>query len=134
MALPDKMRIDATFKLPQPQGDMVASFVVAGTSGWQRGPDGRGGYAVVDITSAEQKAAAFERWREPELILLKAAEPNATLKPLADDTVDGKPCAVVKLYSPLPGFDVELYIDKKTKLVNRMTYNEGGGTISKTAK
>ncbi|HEX3478777.1 MAG TPA: insulinase family protein [Kofleriaceae bacterium] len=128
MALPDKMRIDATLKLPQPQGDTVVSFVVNGSSGWQRGPDGRGGYAVVDISGAEQKAATFERWREPELILLKAAEPDAKLKPLADDAVDGKPCAVVKLRSPLPGYDVDLYIDKKTKLVSRMIYSEGGNT------
>ena len=128
MALPDKMRIDATLKLPQPQGDTVVSFVVTGTSGWQRGPDGQGGYAVVDITGAEQKAAAFERWREPELILLKAAAPDAKLKPMSDDAVDGKPCAVVQLHSPLPGYDVELYIDKKTKLVSRMIYREGGST------
>jgi predicted Zn-dependent peptidase len=128
MALPDKMRIDATLKLPQPQGDTVVSFVVAGTSGWQRGPDGRGGYAVVDITGPEQKAAAFERWREPELILLKAAAPDAKLKQLSDDAVDGKPCAVVKLHSPFPGYDVDLYIDKKTKLVSRMIYSEGGST------
>lgn len=128
MALPDKMRIDATLKLPKPQGDTVVSFAVTGTSGWQRGPDGQGGYAVVDITGAEQKAAAFERWREPELILLKAAAPDAKLKPMSDDAVDGKPCAVVQLHSPLPGYDVELYIDKKTKLVSRMIYHEGGST------
>jgi zinc protease len=128
LALPDKMRIDATLKLPQPQGDTVVSIVVAGTSGWQRAPDGKGGYALVDITGPAQATAAFERWREPELILLKAAEPDAKLTPRGDETVDGKPCAVVKLRSPLPGVDVELYIDKKTKLISRMTYSDGGNT------
>jgi hypothetical protein len=120
------MRIDATLKLPQPQGDTVVSIVVAGTSGWQRAPDGRGGYALVDITGPAQATAAFERWREPELILLKAAEPDAKVTPKADETIDGKPCAVVRLRSPLPGVDVELYLDKKTKLITRMIYSDGG--------
>ena len=128
LALPDKMRVDATLKLPQPQGDTVISFVVTGTSGWQRGPDGHGGYALVDISGPSGAVAAFERWREPELILLKAADPEAKLTPRADETIDGKPCAVVKLRSPLPGFEVELYIDKKTKLISRMIYSEGGAT------
>jgi predicted Zn-dependent peptidase len=128
MALPDKMRIDATLKLPQPQGDTAVSIVAVGTSGWRRVPDGRGGYAVVDIAGPEGVATAFERWREPELILLKAAEADAKLTPLADETIDGKPCAAVKLRSPVPGFDVELYLDKKTKLMTRMIYSEGGST------
>ena len=126
LALPDKMRIDATLKLPPPQGDTVVSIVAAGTSGWQRAPDGRGGFALVDITGPSLTTANFERWREPELILLKAAEPDAKLTPMADETIDGKPCAVVKLRSPLPGVDIELYIDKKTKLVSRMIYSDGG--------
>jgi zinc protease len=128
LALPDKMRIDATLKLSQPQGDAVVSIVVAGKSGWQRAPDGHGGYALVDITGPALATADFERWREPELILLKAAEPDAKLTPLPDETVDGKPCAVVKLRSPLPGVDVELYLDKKTKLISRMIYSDAGST------
>ncbi|HEX3763082.1 MAG TPA: insulinase family protein [Kofleriaceae bacterium] len=128
LALPDKMRIDATLKLPQPQGDAVVSIVATGLAGWQRAPDGKGGYALVDITGAALQTADFERWREPELILLKAAEPEAKLTPLPDETVEGKPCAVVKLRSPLPGVDLELYIDKKTKLVSRMIYSDGGSS------
>jgi hypothetical protein len=128
VAVPDKMRIDATLKLPPPQGDTVVSIVAAGTSGWQRAPDGRGGYALVDITGPALMTANFERWREPELILLKAVDPEARLTPMPDETVDGKPCAVVKLRSPLPGVDVELYIDKKTRLVSRMIYSDGGST------
>ena len=76
LALPDKMRIDATLKLPQPQGDTAVSIVAVATSGWRRVPDGRGGYAVVDIAGPEGVATAFERWREPELILLKAPKPR----------------------------------------------------------
>jgi predicted Zn-dependent peptidase len=128
LVVPDKMRIDATLKLPQPQGDAVVSIVVAGKSGWQRAPDGRGGYGLVDINGPAMATADFERWREPELILLKAAEPDAKLAPMPDETVDGKPCTVVKLRSPLPGVDVELYFDKKTKLISRMIYSDGGST------
>jgi zinc protease len=132
LVVPDKMRIDATLKLPQPQGDAVVSIVVAGKTGWQRAPDGRGGYGLVDITGPAMDTADFERWREPELILLKAAEPDAKLAPMADETVDGKPCAVVKLRSPLRGVDVELYLDKKTRLINRMIYSDGAGGGSET--
>jgi len=127
--LPDKMRIDATLK---PQGrDVLVSVGVNGKTGWQRGPDGQTGqYAVVDITGNALATVDFERWREPELILLKAAEPDAKLTPLADDTVDGKPCSVIRLRSPFVDVDVDLYLDKKTKLLTRMTFSDGGNTES----
>jgi zinc protease len=127
VVLPDKMRIDATLKPPRAQREVVVSIGVSGQAGWQRAPDPQaGGYGVVDITGDALTTAAFERWREPELILLKAAEPGAKLTPLGDDTIDGKPCAVVKLRSPFGTVDVTLYIDKKTKLISRMSYSDGG--------
>jgi len=127
--VPDKMRIDATLK--PAQREVLVSVGVNGKSGWQRGPDGQTGqYAVVEITGNALATIDFERWREPELILLKAIEPQAKLTPLADDTVDGKPCAVVKLRSPFTDVDVELYIDKKTKLITRMSFSDGGNVES----
>ena len=127
-ALPDKMRIDATIKPPGAK-EVLVSVGLNGKTGWQRGPDGAtGNYVVVDITGNALATVDFERWREPELILLKAADPAVKLTPLADDTVDGKPCSVIKLRSPFGGVDVTLYIDKKTKLVNRMSYSDGGTT------
>ncbi len=42
-----------------------------------------------------------------------------------DENIDGKPHHVIKLASPYT-VDVALYIDKKTKLVSRMTYSVGG--------
>ena len=125
--LPDKMRIDATIKPPRAPRDVVVSIGVAGASGWQRGPDPKtNDYVVVDITGGAMASADFERWREPELILLKAADPAAKLSPAPDETIDGKPHAVVRLASPLPEVDVTLYIDKKTKMVGRMSYSDGG--------
>lgn len=127
--LPDKMRIDAALK---PQGrDVLVSVGVNGKTGWQRGPDGQSGkYAVVEITGNALATVDFERWREPELILLKALDPDVKLSPLADDTVDGKPCSVVRLRSPFTSVDIDLYLDKKTKLLARMTFSDGGNTES----
>src|SRR5262249_51536702 len=66
----------------------------------------------------------FERWRDPELILLKASDPAAKITPAPDETIDGKPHAVVKVGSPFPSLDVSLYIDRKTKLVSRITFTD----------
>jgi zinc protease len=127
--LPDKMRIDATLKPPRAPRDVVVSIAVAGETGWQRGPDPKtNDYAVAEITGSGLASANFERWREPELILLKAADPAAKLSPAPDETIDGKAYAVVKLRSPFAEVDVTLYIDKKTKLVGRMSYSDGGST------
>jgi predicted Zn-dependent peptidase len=123
-AFPDKMRIDATIKPPRAPRDVVVSVGVIGPVGWQRGPDPKtGDTIVVDITGDAFSEVDFERWREPELILLKAADPAAKLAPGPDETIDGKAYAVVNLKSPF-GVAVSLYIDKKTKLVGRMSYRD----------
>ena len=130
-AFPDKMRIDATIKPPGSPRDIVVSIGVAGDAGWQRGPDPKTGeYAVAEIKGDSLATIDFERWREPELILLKAAEPASKLTPVADETVDGKPNAVIRLRAPVAEVDVTLYIDKKTKLVSRMRYSDGGSAES----
>jgi predicted Zn-dependent peptidase len=127
--VPDKMRIDATLKPAHAPREIVVSVGLSGKVGWQRGPDGQTGKdAVTEITGPALATVDFERWREPELILLKAGDPQAKLAPRADESVDGKPCAVVVLRSPFGGVDVTLYIDKKTKLVSRMSYSDGGNT------
>jgi zinc protease len=124
LVLPDKMRIDATIKPPGGAREVVVSVGGANQKAWQRGPDPKtGSYAVIDITGDSLSDVDFERWREPELILLKAADPAAKLVPLADETIDGKAYSVVSLPSPF-GVAVALYIDKKTKLVGRMSYHD----------
>ena len=127
--VPDKMRIDATIKPPQAPRPVVVSVVVTGQTGWQRGPDPKTGEpAVADITGDGFASVDFERWREPELILLKAANPSAKLRPAPDEVIDGKTCAVIKLPSPFGGVDVTLYIDRKTKLIGRMSFSDSGST------
>ena len=128
VALPDKMRIDATFRPTGAPAPVVVSIGVAGAAGWQRGPDPKGGYAVIDITGGGLAAMELERWREPELILLKAADPAAKLTAGADEAIDGRPHAVVKLRAPVGGIEVAVYIDRKTKLVSRVSYSDGSST------
>ena len=125
---PDQMRIDATIKAVKGR-DVTVSVGVAGNVAWQRGPDAKtGDYVVTEVNGAGLASIDFERWREPELILLHATTKGAKIAPLADDTIDGKPMAVIKLASPSGAVDVTIFIDKKTKQVARISYVDGGIT------
>jgi len=119
--LPDKMRIDAT--LAQRIKVVVS---VNGKTGWQLAPNKQGtAIELTDIGGTDIQQIEFERWREPELILLRASEASAKLATAPDEAINGKPHSVVKLRSPF-GIEVALYIDKRTKLITRMGYSEGG--------
>jgi hypothetical protein len=82
---------------------------------------------IAEIGGSDVQAIDFERWREPELLLLKAAEPAAQITPQPDESIDGKPQTVMSLKSPF-GIELKLFIDKKTKLLSRVSYNEGGNS------
>jgi hypothetical protein len=119
--LPDKIRIDALL-----MSRVKVVIAVVGNKGWQIGPDPKtGNSTIADFGGDDVKPIDFERWREPELILLKAADPSAKLTPLPDESIDGKPHSVVSLASPF-GIALVLYIDKKTKLLSRVSYSEKG--------
>lgn len=121
-ALPDRMRIDATLA-----AKVKVVVAINGKTGWQLAPDQSGNkLALTDIGTADMVSIDFERWREPELILLRAADPAARVRTAADAVVDGKPHAVVVLESPFSGLELSLYLDKRTKLISRMTYTESG--------
>jgi len=127
-ARPDKMRIDATIKASKAK-DVVVSVGVIGPTAWQRGPDAKTGEpAVTDVAGDGLASVDFERWREPELILLKASAPDAKLAVAPDETVDGKVYAVVKLRAPAAQVEISIYLDKKTKLISRMSYDDGGSS------
>ncbi|HEX4418882.1 MAG TPA: pitrilysin family protein [Kofleriaceae bacterium] len=124
LVVPDKMRIDAKIRPPGAPRDVEVTVGAQDKTGWQRGPDPKTGtYAVTDMTGESLSDVDFERWREPELILLKASEPGARLEPQPDDAIDGKPYSVVSLATPF-GIAVSLYIDKQTKLIGRMSYHD----------
>ena len=124
LVLPDKMRIDATIAK-----QLKVTVAIDGKTGWEVAPDQKTGKpGLMDLRDNDMAAAQFEAWREPELILVKASDPSAKLTPLADDTIDGKPQSVVQLASPFGSLAVTLFIDKKTKLVTRMSYTDAGQT------
>jgi zinc protease len=120
MQLPDKMRIDALL-----MGKIKIIVAVDGRKGWQLGPNREGKMSLADIDPQDFQQIDFERWREPELLLLRISDPSAKLQLAADETIDGKPNSVVKAKAP-NGLDVYVYIDKKTKLVSRVKVDGGG--------
>ncbi|HEY1586508.1 MAG TPA: hypothetical protein VGH63_12525, partial [Polyangia bacterium] len=134
--VPDKLRIDARFASGAGGAQTRVVYAADGASGWveQPGPPGQGSGApqtvVQDIPPAQMGAIDFERWRDADTLLLKATDPAAKITPLADDDIAGKPQTVIRLASPFVGVDVTLYFDKATKLMTRMTYDEGGFTSS----
>ncbi|HEY4183067.1 MAG TPA: insulinase family protein [Kofleriaceae bacterium] len=120
--LPDRMRIDATI-----QNAIKVIIAVNGKNGWQSAPDPQTRKTMTEDLHAEDlDQIDFERWREPELILLKAADDKAKLRLMPDETIDGNPQSVIKLRAPDDVVDLTIYIDKKTKLVTRTMYSADG--------
>lgn len=120
--MPDKMRIDATL-----MSRVKVIVAVDGKQGWQLAPDPSGQkIQLTEIGGGDMASIDFERWRDPELILLRAAEPAAKLRPLPDEAVGGRPHAVLGIRAPSTGVEVKLYLDKQTKLLSKLTYSEGG--------
>ena len=121
LLLPDRMRIDATIA-----NQLKVEVAIDGTSGWEIAPNPKTRKPdLFNLAGNDMTAAQFEAWREVELILLKASDPAAKLTPLPDDAIDGKPQTVLKLASPF-SLEVVMFIDKKTKLITRMTYTSQG--------
>jgi predicted Zn-dependent peptidase len=118
--VPDKMRIDATLAK---QFKVIVG--VDGKSGWQQAPTQQGTVQTVEFKDKDIEQAQFEAWREPELILVKATDKDAKIAPAPDETIDGKPHAAVRLASPY-GPELTLYIDKKSKLVGRISFQDAG--------
>ncbi len=123
LVVPDKMRIDATLA-----GQVKVTIAVDGRTGWQLAPDQKDPTKseLRDVSGDEIAQVDFERWRDPEFLLLKAADPGAKLTPLPDETIDGKPNAVFRLGSPYVGLEVQVYIDRQTKLMTRMSFSDKG--------
>ena len=124
--VPDKIRIDAELTIPN-GGKVPVIVAVDGSSGYSRSgrisaPASRSSSISRRTTSAPIE---FERWREVELILLKASEKTAVIKPQPDEALDGKPHFVFKLESPFDKLDVSIYIDKASKQISRISYTDG---------
>jgi zinc protease len=118
LVLPGKMRMDATIDLG-PQKVNVA-VGLDGNKGWNQNPGG-----IADINDAELASVEFERWRDPEFILTRHLDGKAVVAPLSDEKIDGKGHAVVRMTSP-QGVNVTLYIDRNSKMLSRVSFEEGG--------
>ncbi|MBP6632405.1 MAG: insulinase family protein [Kofleriaceae bacterium] len=117
--LPDKTRVD--IKLPAVGVEI--NIAIDGKVGWQRGPDpATGNLAVADIPASELPTIEADRWREPELVLLRHREPGTKVRALPDDTRSGSPRAVIRLTSGDGARSVDLLIDRKSKLLAGMAY------------
>jgi zinc protease len=122
MVQPDKMRIDALLA-----ARVKVIVAVDGRKGWQLAPDQTGQkIQLTDIGPNDFASIDFERWREPEFLLLRALDPASRLQAAPDETIDGKPHSVVQLQAPNK-VDVFVYVDKKTKLISRVRYSEAAG-------
>ena len=124
LVVPDKLRIDATLAK-----QAKVEVGVDGKAGWMSAP-GPKGPQLHELEAADIPGAQFEVWREPELILNKAADPAAKITPASDEQVDGKPNAVVQIESPFQGLTVSVYIDRKTKMVSRIRYVDHGQPVT----
>lgn len=121
-SLPDHLRVDVQLDPPGDSPPALIQIGVDGDTGWQRSPEG-----LQDIPSDALAAVEFERWREPELVLLEARAPEVPLAPLPDVQIDGKPHTVLRVSSPF-GIDLTLAFDKQTQLLRRMSYKIGDET------
>ncbi len=119
--VPDKMRIDATLA-----ASVKVIVAVNGNKGWQLAPDQTGqSMQLTEVGGPDMASVDFERWREPELILLRATDPSAALHSGPDEMLNNKAQNVIKLRAPQGNVEVTLYLDKATKLITRMAYREG---------
>jgi predicted Zn-dependent peptidase len=125
LVVPDKLRIDATIAKKA-----KVAVGITGSAGWMQAPGKSGEPETHDFAPEDVEGARFEIWREPELILLKAADPAAKIAPAPDETIDGKPNAVVQVESPIQGLTVSIYIDRATKLVTRIRYVDHGQPVT----
>lgn len=122
LVMPDKTRVDIVLA----GGAAEFSVGIDGQTGWQRGPDDKGGVQVVDIPASELGAVEADRWRDPETILLRHKDKGTTVTPLPDQELGGKAMAVIRLTNPDKTLSVDVFIEKKTKLLARMEYNDQG--------
>lgn len=118
--LPNHLRIDVMIDPPGDTPPAQIQIGVDGTTGWQRSPEG-----LQDIPSDDLSSVEFERWREPELVLLEALDPQVAIRPQPDYDIDGKPFTTIVLSSPF-GVDLTLSFDKQTMLLRRMSYEISG--------
>lgn len=114
--LPDRLRVDVVIDPPGDPAPATIQIGIDGDSGWQRSPEG-----LQDIPAEAISSVEFERWREPELVLLEAKAEGVNLAPAPDVVIDGRPHVVLRVLSQI-GIELTLAFDKQTMLLRRMSY------------
>ena len=114
--MPDKTRIDVVIA-----NQVHINVGIDGSKGWQQSPQG-----LADIAPGELDSIDGDRWREPELVLLRYLEEGAKVVPQPDDKIAGNSVKVIRVSTADGHRSVTLYLDAKTKLLTRMAYVDNG--------
>ena len=121
---PNSLRLDLKLKTPVGTFDIVT--VVHGDMGWAQQPGPGGKMAIEDLDASSVTDAKRQIWRDSEFILLRHGETGVTVRPLESESVGGKKADVVQLTSADGKTSVKLFINQKTRMLDQMTYLEGG--------
>ncbi|MEZ4365436.1 MAG: pitrilysin family protein [Kofleriaceae bacterium] len=119
VVLPDKNRVDIVLG-----GKVPISIGIDGRVGWQQTPKG-----IVDIPASEIALLDLERWREPELVLLRGRDPGASLALLPSEKIDGRTHTKVRI-NGADGRWVVLWLDDQSHLLSRLTYDDESGAAA----
>jgi len=119
MMVPDKLQLSMKVM----GGTQVVTL--DGDTGWVKQEMG-GQSQIIDLPATEMRAAKSQLWRDQELVLLRFKDAGTTAK-LVSST---KTHDIVELVKDK--WAVRLHINKKTKLLDEMSYQEGGEMSSET--
>lgn len=116
---PSRLRLDMDIKA----AGVKLVTVMAGNTGWAQQVTKEGKRAI-DFPKAEVEAGKAQIWRDQDLVLLRHREPRASVVLVDETKVDGKPTSAVRVTSPDNKYSVVLLIDKASKLLVGMSYQE----------
>ena len=119
---PDKLRLDMVIEMGGAK--MSITTALAGDTGWaqEKRPDGA---RTIEFPASEVAAGKAQIWRDQDFVLLRHREKGATVAPLDDVELDGVKHHAIRVTAP-DGKAVVLLIDKKSKRLVGMTYEEQG--------
>ena len=119
---PDKLRLDMVIEMGGAK--MSITTALAGDIGWaqERRPDGA---RTIEFPASEVEAGKAQIWRDQDFVLLRHREKGTTVAPLDDVDLDGVKHHAIRL-TAADGKSVVLLIDKKSKRLVGMTYEEQG--------
>ncbi len=118
---PDRIRRDMDIE----NGQIVSAIVLNGNSAWAY--ESQGGKAGAgELPPAFVTALSDQLWRDQDLVLLRHLDPDTKVAALADQKVDGVDHYVVRIARADGSGATVLYIDKKSLMLDRITYSAQG--------